>query len=113
MAVKTQEQETAVVVTLGAALLQLGMYISFPLQLLALSLSPRPLVIWHGLGDSYNSTGMANFQSMVKQVHPGMFVHSVYIHENQESDKRAGFVCRLFSSRFEIDSGQTIYSMGM
>lgn len=88
------------------------MYIPFPLQLLALSLTPRPLVIWHGLGDSYNSTGMANFQSLVKQVHPGMFVHSVYLHESQESDKKAGFV-RSFSSRFEIDSGQTIYSMGM
>jgi palmitoyl-protein thioesterase len=79
------------------------------LPLLALCQSPRPLVIWHGLGilvllirfysltehysgDSYNSTGMAKFQALVKQVHPGIFVHSVYIDENQDSDRRAGFV---------------------
>ena len=47
------------------------------------------------LGDSYNSTSMANFQALVKRVHPGLFIHSVYIDKNQNEDRRAGFV-RLF-----------------
>jgi palmitoyl-protein thioesterase len=80
--------------------------IAFPL--LALCQPPRPLVVWHGLGrpmpldrlhwsnstlgDSYNSTGMAEFQALVSQVHPGIFLHSVYIDENQDNDRKAGFV---------------------
>ncbi|KAI0371106.1 alpha/beta-hydrolase [Pilatotrama ljubarskyi] len=51
----------------------------------------RPLVIWHGLGDSYASPGMLNFISLVKEMHPGIFVHSVYLDENLEEDERAGF----------------------
>jgi palmitoyl-protein thioesterase len=77
--------------------------------LLALCKLPRSLVVWHGLGelllligleleltdstgDSYNSTGMLEFQELVKQVHPGIFVHSVYIDRDLENDRRAGFV---------------------
>lgn len=43
-------------------------------------------------GDSYNSTGMAQFQELVKDIHPGIFVHSVYIDEDLDNDRRAGFV---------------------
>lgn len=53
---------------------------------------PRPLVIWHGLGDSAHSEGMDNFVDLIKGIHPGIFVHSVYISENQDEDKKAGFV---------------------
>jgi len=80
--------------------------------LLALCKVPRSLVVWHGLGefllliglelgltdstgDSYNSTGMLEFQELVKQVHPGIFVHSVYIDRDLENDRRAGFVSEI------------------
>lgn len=74
---------------------------------------PRPLVLWHGLGpscevdwywlcyilimgtylgDSHSSPGMLEFASMIKGVHPGIFVHSVYIEEDLSADRRAGFV---------------------
>ncbi|PCH43918.1 palmitoyl-protein thioesterase [Wolfiporia cocos MD-104 SS10] len=52
---------------------------------------PRPLVIWHGLGDSYGSPGILEFVSMVKDMHPGIFVHSVYLDKNLEEDQRATF----------------------
>jgi len=52
---------------------------------------PRPLVLWHGLGDSHSSPGMLEFQSMIKGVHPGIFVHSIYIDKELGSDRRAGF----------------------
>ncbi|KAJ3713399.1 palmitoyl-protein thioesterase [Lentinula raphanica] len=53
--------------------------------------SIRPLVLWHGLGDSYASPGMLEFVSMIKNVHPGIFVHSVYIEEELDKDRQAGF----------------------
>ncbi|KAJ7209623.1 palmitoyl-protein thioesterase [Mycena pura] len=52
---------------------------------------PRPLVLWHGLGDSANSPGMLQFADEIKTVHPGIFVHSVYIDEDLNKDKQAGF----------------------
>ncbi|PAV18878.1 palmitoyl- thioesterase [Pyrrhoderma noxium] len=51
----------------------------------------RPLVLWHGLGDSYASPGMLEFADLLKEVHPGLFVHSIYIEENLDADQRAGF----------------------
>ncbi|EJD03145.1 palmitoyl-protein thioesterase [Fomitiporia mediterranea MF3/22] len=51
----------------------------------------RPLVLWHGLGDSYASPGMLEFGKLVQGVHPGLFVHSVYIDKNLDADQRAGF----------------------
>jgi len=52
----------------------------------------RPLVIWHGLGDTYSSPGMVRFVSEVQEMHPGIFVHSVFIDEDPGADQRAGFV---------------------
>ncbi|KAI0250109.1 alpha/beta-hydrolase [Lactifluus subvellereus] len=52
---------------------------------------PRPLVIWHGLGDSYNGSGILKFQSRVEEMHPGIFTHSVYINPDPKEDQRATF----------------------
>jgi palmitoyl-protein thioesterase len=52
----------------------------------------RPLVLWHGLGDSYNSEGMTEFADMIKKVHDGIFIHSIYVDEKTDEDRRAGFV---------------------
>ena len=57
----------------------------------------RPLVVWHGLGDTYTSPGMVQFESEVKKMHPGIFVHSVYIDQDAKVDQRAGFVSALFT----------------
>ncbi|KAI0674767.1 alpha/beta-hydrolase [Trametes maxima] len=51
----------------------------------------RPLVIWHGLGNSYASPGMLEFVSLIKEMHPGIFVHSVYLNEDLKEDEKAGF----------------------
>jgi hypothetical protein len=52
----------------------------------------RPLVLWHGMGDSYNGTGMRKFAERVKDIHPGIFVHLVRLAEKDEDDRRAGYV---------------------
>ncbi|EIM81182.1 alpha/beta-hydrolase [Stereum hirsutum FP-91666 SS1] len=51
----------------------------------------RPLVLWHGLGDSHSSPGMVQFQDLIKEVHPGIFTHSIYIDPDLQEDRRAGF----------------------
>lgn len=56
----------------------------------------RPLVVWHGLGDTYASPGMVQFESKVKKMHPGIFVHFVYIDQDVKADQRAGFVSDVF-----------------
>ncbi|EJF58190.1 alpha/beta-hydrolase [Dichomitus squalens] len=53
--------------------------------------SRRPLVIWHGLGDSYASAGMLEFMQLIKDIHPGIFIHSVWLNEDLEQDQKAGF----------------------
>ncbi|CCL98365.1 uncharacterized protein FIBRA_00360 [Fibroporia radiculosa] len=59
------------------------------LQLLAPQ--PRPLVIWHGLGDTYGSPGILEFISLVQDVHPGIFVHSIHLDTDLKEDQRATF----------------------
>jgi hypothetical protein len=35
---------------------------------------------------------MLEFAEMIKKVHPGIFVHLVYIEEDEKKDREAGFV---------------------
>jgi len=66
-------------------------YALFNVTALPASGKPRPLVIWHGMGDSASSPGMLEFAEMIEGVHPGIFIHLIYIEEDQSSDRRAGF----------------------
>ena len=57
--------------------------------------TPRPLVLWHGLGDSYGAPGILRFIDEVKKIHPGIFVYSVRFAESQDDDRKASFVSLL------------------
>jgi len=48
-------------------------------------------VIWHGMGDSYASPGMVEFGERIAKIHPGIFIHLVYVEEDQGQDRTAGF----------------------
>lgn len=50
-------------------------------------------------GDSHSSPGMLEFSSLIKELHPNIYIHSVFVEENLEADREAGFVrsFRLFS----------------
>ncbi|CAE6486872.1 unnamed protein product [Rhizoctonia solani] len=52
---------------------------------------PHPLVLWHGLGDSAHSEGMNEFAELIKEVHPGIFVYSVSLSDDQSADQKAGW----------------------
>lgn len=52
----------------------------------------RPLVVWHGMGDSHDSPGMLEIMQEVRNMYPGIFVHSVYLAESTDDDRKAGYV---------------------
>ena len=43
-------------------------------------------------GDSYDSSGILRFQSSIEKIHPGIFIHSVYIDPDSKEDQRATYV---------------------
>lgn len=49
---------------------------------------PDAVVIWHGLGDNYNSLGMQHIESILGQILPNAYIHSVYIDEDSATDER-------------------------
>jgi palmitoyl-protein thioesterase len=55
--------------------------------------SHRPLVIWHGLGDTANGEGIAGLMQDIKEMLPGIYVHSVQYPEGGSADdeRKAGF----------------------
>ena len=57
----------------------------------------RPLVFWHGLGDSYGSPAMLECMQEVRDIHPGIYIHSIFVDQNLEEDRKAGFVRRALS----------------
>ncbi|KAF8972912.1 palmitoyl-protein thioesterase [Flammula alnicola] len=68
-----------------------SLFLCFTSVLALAQSAPRPLVLWHGLGDSHSSPGMLQFASRIKEMHPGIFVHSIYIEEDLGKDRQAGF----------------------
>jgi hypothetical protein len=46
---------------------------------------------------------MLQFASRIREIHPGIFVHSVYIDEDLDKDKRAGFVRKQLAIRKEAN----------
>ncbi|KAM5345168.1 hypothetical protein ACJ41O_011030 [Fusarium nematophilum] len=53
--------------------------------------TPLPVVIWHGLGDQFNSEGMKDFQEIAEEIHPGTFVYVVAIDQDPSKDRSATF----------------------
>ncbi|KAK9374901.1 Alpha/Beta hydrolase protein [Lipomyces chichibuensis] len=75
--------------------------ISMAIYLLCLAMpmlaspSPRPVVIWHGLGDSYDSDGMQRVAALIQEIHPGIFVHSVYLNRESSQDSKESLLGKL------------------
>lgn len=49
---------------------------------------PEAIVLWHGLGDNYNTTSMGRIKELIENTLPDTFVHSVYIDEDPALDER-------------------------
>lgn len=50
--------------------------------------APQPIVIWHGLGDNYNTTSMNRIKELIRTNIPQSFVYSVYIDEDPSVDEQ-------------------------
>ncbi|CAG8441036.1 8830_t:CDS:2 [Scutellospora calospora] len=54
--------------------------------------SYRPVVIWHGMGDTCcNPDSMGKVQEIIKDVFPGIYTYSIMIGEDESEDKKASF----------------------
>jgi len=56
--------------------------------------TPRPVVIWHGLGDTSTGSGMAQFKEDLEGIYPGIHVMNVKIPAGGtlDDERKAGFV---------------------
>ncbi|ODV95655.1 hypothetical protein PACTADRAFT_50352 [Pachysolen tannophilus NRRL Y-2460] len=46
------------------------------------------LVLWHGMGDSYNSSSMAKVIEVFQSSHPDLFIYSIRIDEDNDKDQQ-------------------------
>ncbi|KAF9957020.1 hypothetical protein BGZ72_002258 [Mortierella alpina] len=51
----------------------------------------RPIVFYHGMGDSAHSKGMTQLFESIEDMAPGIFIHSVSLADSESDDQRAGF----------------------
>ncbi|KAI5966206.1 uncharacterized protein KGF55_000515 [Candida pseudojiufengensis] len=51
----------------------------------------RPVMLWHGLGDNYNASGIHDVNNLLNDIYPGIFFHSIYIEKNPSSDQQKSF----------------------
>ncbi|KAF5644999.1 palmitoyl thioesterase [Fusarium tjaetaba] len=56
-----------------------------------LSDDPLPIVVWHGLGDQFNSDGMKSIQALADDIHPGTYVHIIALDGDPSQDRAATF----------------------
>ncbi|KAK4239008.1 Alpha/Beta hydrolase protein [Achaetomium macrosporum] len=54
--------------------------------------TPLPLVIWHGLGDTYQADGMHQVAELAEKVNPGTFVYPIRMDEDAARDRYSSFV---------------------
>ena len=57
----------------------------------------RPLVIWHGLFDSYNSIYMHSLEQRLQKTYPGIFIYFARVSNNSVIDQRATYVSPVLS----------------
>jgi palmitoyl-protein thioesterase len=53
--------------------------------------TPLPLVIWHGLGDSFDAEGIQQVGKLAEEIHPGTFVYTVQLAKDGNGDRSATF----------------------
>ncbi|KAK3391295.1 Alpha/Beta hydrolase protein [Podospora didyma] len=54
--------------------------------------TPLPLVIWHGLGDTYNAEGIRGVAELAEAVNPGTLVYVIRMDDDASKDRSATFL---------------------
>lgn len=53
--------------------------------------TPLPVIIWHGLGDTFAAEGLQSVGAAVEKINPGTFVYYVRLDESPSNDRTATF----------------------
>lgn len=51
-----------------------------------------PVVIWHGLGDNYNSSGMIKMEDIINQIHPDIPVYRIRLDDDPSNDEKRSLI---------------------
>lgn len=54
--------------------------------------TPLPLIIWHGLGDSYQADGLKEVAQLAEEANPGTYVHIIHLDDSDNGDRQATFI---------------------
>ena len=84
--------------------------------------TPLPLIVWHGLGDSYTGEGLTDVISLAEEMNPGLFTYAIRINEDPSLDQRATFlgnlteqidqVCRDLAAHPILSTAPAVDAMG-
>ncbi|OJJ95400.1 hypothetical protein ASPACDRAFT_7958, partial [Aspergillus aculeatus ATCC 16872] len=58
-------------------------------------LTPLPLIIWHGLGDTYTNPSLTALTDVVNQIHEGTYTHLIHLGDDAATDRRNTFLGNL------------------
>lgn len=62
--------------------------IGFPIDQYPIAETARPVVIWHGLGDNWNSSGIHRVEEIFASYYPGIRVHSISLNDDPLKDQQ-------------------------
>lgn len=84
--------------------------------------TPLPVVIWHGLGDSYNGDGIQRVGELADAINPGTFVYTISLGQDPNSDRSATFfgnvteqieaVCEILAAHPILSTAPAIDAIG-
>ena len=57
--------------------------------------TPLPLIIWHGLGDSFGNDGLQSVATLAEETNPGTFTYIIKLADDANGDSRATFIGNL------------------
>lgn len=79
------------------------------------SLQTTPILLWHGMGDSYNSVSMQRLLTSLQSSYPNAPIHSIALDEDGAADQQRGImgdamfdienVCLTLKNSTEFDNG--------
>ena len=64
--------------------------------------SNSPLIIWHGLGDAYDSEGIRSVGELYQGLYPGSYIYTVRLGEDAGADRHASFFGNLTEQVNEV-----------
>jgi len=53
--------------------------------------TPLPLILWHGLGDTYDAEGLASIAKLASRINPNTYVYTIRLSNTSSLDRRATF----------------------